>query len=128
MLLLHRRNGSARDSRIQLGCVEQRPLSFRRKRRPAAWRENLVDQRPDADVLHRAVVSCRAQTLIAASAPPPSSVLRSRLCRALLIIRFETAPGWQGPFDFAEVTLPWGKRYADYCILARLVACTYAIS
>ena len=33
------------------------------------------------------------------------------------IIRFETAPGWQGQFDFAEVKLPWGKRYAVLVVL-----------
>ena len=27
------------------------------------------------------------------------------------IIRFETPPGHQGQVDFAEVRLPWGKRF-----------------
>ncbi len=34
-----------------------------------------------------------------------------------LIIRFKTAPGWQGQVDFAEVKLPWGKRYAVLVVL-----------
>jgi transposase len=28
------------------------------------------------------------------------------------IVRFETAPGQQAPFDFAEIRFPWGKRFA----------------
>lgn len=28
------------------------------------------------------------------------------------VVRFQTAPGLQAQFDFAEVRLPWGKRYA----------------
>jgi transposase len=34
-----------------------------------------------------------------------------------LAIRFETAPGLQTQFDFAEVPLPWGKRYAVLVVL-----------
>lgn len=33
------------------------------------------------------------------------------------LIRFETAPGHQGQVDFAEVRLPWGKRYALLVVL-----------
>lgn len=33
------------------------------------------------------------------------------------IIRFETAPGLRAQFDFAEVQLPWGKRYAVLIVL-----------
>jgi transposase len=33
------------------------------------------------------------------------------------IVRFETAPGVQAQFDFAEVRLPWGKRYAVLVVL-----------
>ena len=33
------------------------------------------------------------------------------------IIRFETPPGQQGQVDFAEVHLPWGKRFALMVIL-----------
>lgn len=33
------------------------------------------------------------------------------------IVRFETAPGLQAQFDFAEVKLPWGKRYAVLVVL-----------
>ncbi len=33
------------------------------------------------------------------------------------IVRFETAPGVQAQFDFAEVRLPWGKRYALLVVL-----------
>jgi transposase len=33
------------------------------------------------------------------------------------LIRFETAPGQQGQVDFAEVRLPWGKRYALVVVL-----------
>jgi transposase len=33
------------------------------------------------------------------------------------VIRFETAPGLQAQFDFAEVKLPWGKRYAVLVVL-----------
>ncbi|MEZ4423051.1 MAG: IS21 family transposase [Gemmatimonadota bacterium] len=34
-----------------------------------------------------------------------------------VIQRFETAPGRQAQVDFADVTLPWGKRYALLVIL-----------
>lgn len=33
------------------------------------------------------------------------------------VVRFETAPGLQAQFDFAEVRLPWGKRYALLVVL-----------
>ena len=33
------------------------------------------------------------------------------------VVRFETPPGVQAPFDFAEVRLPWGKRYAVLVVL-----------
>ena len=33
------------------------------------------------------------------------------------IVRFETAPGQQAQFDFAEVRLPWGKRFALLVVL-----------
>lgn len=33
------------------------------------------------------------------------------------VVRFETAPGLQAQFDFAEVRLPWGKRYALVVVL-----------
>lgn len=33
------------------------------------------------------------------------------------VIRFETAPGLQGQVDFAEVRLPWGKRFALLLVL-----------
>ena len=33
------------------------------------------------------------------------------------IIRFETPPGHQGQVDFAEVRLPWGKRFALMVVL-----------
>jgi transposase len=33
------------------------------------------------------------------------------------VVRFETAPGHQAQFDFAEVRLPWGKRYALLVVL-----------
>jgi transposase len=33
------------------------------------------------------------------------------------IVRFETAPGHQAQVDFAEVKLPWGKRYALVVVL-----------
>jgi transposase len=33
------------------------------------------------------------------------------------VIRFETAPGLQGQVDFAEVRLPWGKRFALMLVL-----------
>jgi transposase len=33
------------------------------------------------------------------------------------VIRFETAPGHQAQVDFAEVKLPWGKRYALLVVL-----------
>src|SRR5262249_18599288 len=33
------------------------------------------------------------------------------------IIRFETPPGQQAQVDFAEVRLPWGKRYALIIVL-----------
>jgi transposase len=33
------------------------------------------------------------------------------------IIRFETPPGLQGQVDFAEVRLPWGKRFALMVVL-----------
>jgi transposase len=33
------------------------------------------------------------------------------------IVRFETAPGLQAQFDFAELKLPWGKRYALLVVL-----------
>ncbi len=38
--------------------------------------------------------------------PPPEAV-----------IRFETPPGQQGQVDFAEVRLPWGKRFAVMFVL-----------
>ena len=38
--------------------------------------------------------------------PPPEEV-----------VRFETAPGHQGQVDFAEVRLPWGKRFAVMFVL-----------
>jgi len=33
------------------------------------------------------------------------------------VVRFETAPGLQAQFDFAEVKLPWGKRYVLLVVL-----------
>lgn len=33
------------------------------------------------------------------------------------VIRFETEPGQQAQFDFAEVRFPWGKRYAVLVVL-----------
>lgn len=33
------------------------------------------------------------------------------------VVRFETAPGHQAQVDFAEVKLPWGKRYALLLVL-----------
>jgi transposase len=33
------------------------------------------------------------------------------------VVRFETAPGEQAQFDFAEVRLPWGKRFALLVVL-----------
>lgn len=33
------------------------------------------------------------------------------------VVRFETAPGYQAQVDFAEVKLPWGKRYALLVVL-----------
>lgn len=33
------------------------------------------------------------------------------------VVRFETAPGQQAQVDFAEVRLPWGKRYALLIVL-----------
>jgi transposase len=33
------------------------------------------------------------------------------------IVRFETAPGLQAQFDFAELKVPWGKRYALLVVL-----------
>lgn len=33
------------------------------------------------------------------------------------VVRFETEPGLQGQVDFAEVRLPWGKRYALLVVL-----------
>ena len=33
------------------------------------------------------------------------------------VVRFETAPGLQAQFDFAEVRLPWGRRYALLVVL-----------
>ncbi len=33
------------------------------------------------------------------------------------VVRFETEPGEQGQVDFAEVRLPWGKRYALLVVL-----------
>jgi transposase len=33
------------------------------------------------------------------------------------VIRFETAPGEQAQFDFADVRLPWGKRHALLVVL-----------
>jgi transposase len=33
------------------------------------------------------------------------------------VVRFETAPGQQAQFDFAEVRFPWGKRFALLVVL-----------
>jgi transposase len=33
------------------------------------------------------------------------------------IVRFETAPGQQAQFDFAEIRFPWGKRFALLVVL-----------
>ena len=33
------------------------------------------------------------------------------------VVRFETAPGLQAQCDFAELKLPWGKRYAFLVVL-----------
>lgn len=33
------------------------------------------------------------------------------------VVRFETAPGQQAQFDFAEFRFPWGKRYAVLTVL-----------
>lgn len=33
------------------------------------------------------------------------------------VVRFETAPGLQAQVDFAEVRLPWGKRFALLVVL-----------
>ena len=33
------------------------------------------------------------------------------------VVRFETPPGHQGQVDFAEFSLPWGKRYALVVVL-----------
>lgn len=33
------------------------------------------------------------------------------------VVRFETAPGEQAQFDFAEVRLPWGRRFALMVVL-----------
>ena len=37
------------------------------------------------------------------------------------IVRFETAPGHQAQVDFAEVKLPWGKRFALVVVLVVVV-------
>lgn len=33
------------------------------------------------------------------------------------VVRFETAPGQQAQFDFAEIRFPWGKRFALLVVL-----------
>jgi transposase len=33
------------------------------------------------------------------------------------VVRFETAPGEQAQFDFAEVKFPWGKRWVLLVVL-----------
>jgi transposase len=66
----------------------------------------------------RLIEECRAAGYVGGYSQLKAYVARVRpRAEPEPVVRFETAPGLQAQFDFAEVRLPWGKRFALLVVL-----------